>query len=149
MSIQSLTENHLFIKRFSVFYWMNYAFEDSSEERHKYIITLNCVDNEFPLTIILPTSKDNGAFYSNLKNLIDCVTINIGESEFFRYKDHNTIIDLRNIKTKNQNIIEAIHSEGELQYKGILEQELQDRITEAIENSLTIDDYLIDKYLCR
>jgi len=128
---------------------MNYEFEDANEERHKYIITLNCVDNEFPLTIILPTSKDDGAFYSNPANLIDCVIINAGESEFFTYKDHNTIIDLRKIKTENQNNVEAIHNEGELQYQGILEQKLQDRITNAIENSLTIDGHIIDKYLCR
>ena len=149
MSVQSLTENILFIKRFSVFYWVDYQFHDGSEERNKYIITLNCLVNEFPLTIILPTSKDNGAFYSNPANLIDCVTINIGESEFFTYKDNNTIIDLRNINTEDQSIIEAVHGEGELQFQGILEQELQDRITKAIESSLTIEEYLIDKYLCR
>ncbi len=149
MSLQRLTENVLLIKRFSVFYWIDYQFHDGSEERNKYIITLNCLVNEFPLTIILPTSKDDGAFYSNKANLIDCVKINIGESEFFTYKDNNTIVDLRNINTEDQSIIEAVHEEGELQFQGILEPKLQDRITKAIEDSLTIEEYLIDKYLCR
>jgi len=149
LSLQRLTENVLFIKRFSVFYWVNYEFHDGSEERNKYIITLNCSVNEFPLTIILHTSKDDGAFYSNQKNLIDCVVIKTGESEFFTYKDNNTIVDLRNINTEDQSIIEAVLDEGELQFQGILEQELQDRITKAIKDSLTIEEYLTDKYLCR
>lgn len=118
-------------------------------ERNKYIITLNCSVNEFPLTFILPTSKDDGTFYSNQKNLIDCVIIKTGESKYFTYKDNNTIVDLRNINTEDQSIIEAVHEEGELQFQGILEPELQDRITKAIEDSLTIEEYLIDKYLCR
>jgi len=149
LSIQALTDNYLLIKRFSVFYWIKYDFQDGSEDRDKYIITLNCKNNEFPLTIILPTSKDNGTFYSNQKNLIDCVTIKIGESEFFRYKDHNTIIDLRNIKMADKTSIESVHNEGELQFKGILEPILQARIVKAIENALTIEPYLIDKYLCK
>ncbi len=68
---------------------------------------------------------------------------------FFIYKDKNTIVDLNNIQTESRDIIEAVHSEGELQYKGILETELQERIIQAIENSELIDEYLKDMYLCR
>lgn len=149
MSIDHLIENTLFIERFSVFYWENYEFHNGSPERNKFIITLNCSVNEFPLAIILPTSKEDGAFYSNPVNLIDCVIINIGESTFFTYRDKNTIVDLRNICTEDKDIIQTVHEEGELQFQGILEIALQDRIIEAIEESLTLDKYLIDKYLCR
>ncbi len=143
-----LIDNYLYIERFSVFYWVNYEFYDGSPERNKFIITLNCKVNEFPLTIILPTSSEDSIFYSNPDNLTDCVIIKTGESEFFTYKDKNTIIDLKNIQTEDKNIIEAIHNEGELQFKGILEVHLQNRITDAIANSITIDSYLIDEYLC-
>lgn len=142
-------EDYLYIKRFSVYYWRNYEFHDASDERDKFIITLNCSVNEFPLSIILPTSNGAGAYYSNPLNLTDCVIIKSGESEFFTYKDKNTIVDLNNIQTESKDIIETVHSEGELEYKGILEIDLQERIIQAIENSELIDGYLKDMYLCR
>lgn len=149
MSLTDQIENFLFIKRFSVYYWKDYEFQDNNKERNKFIITLNCEANEFPLSIILPTSKDDEYFYSQPKNLIDCVLFDIGESEFFTYKKNKTIVDLKNIYKEDKEFITAAHQENELIFKGILEVDLQNRIIQAIEDSITLDEYEIDKLLCR
>ena len=143
------TEDYLYIERFSVYFWRDYQFLDGSPDRDKYIITLNCKASEFPLSIILPTSKETGSYYSQSKNLEDCVIIDIGESEYFEYKHDRTIVDLKHIYKEDQEFMVAAHNANELSFKGILEKDLQERITKAIDNSVTLDGYEIDKLLCR
>jgi len=149
MAILQSLEDGLFIERFSVYFWKDYQFQDSAEYKDKFVITMNCVVSEFPLTIILPTSKINGAFYSKPDNLVDCVIIDVGESKFFTYRDVKTVIDLKNIVEEDKEFIEAAYSEGEFQFLGILEVELQKRIIKAIEDSITLEEYLVNKYLCK
>lgn len=148
MSVRQYIDDFLYVKRFSVFYWKDYEFQDGSGSRDKFIITLNCEANEFPLTIILPTSNERGSYYSNAENLVDCVLIDIGESEFFTYQDKKTIIDLKNILFEDKEFILAAHNLNELTFKGILEVNLQNRIKTAITNSITLDEYETDKLLC-
>jgi len=65
MDFQALCENMLIIERCTVFMWQEYVFQDTGEERDKYWVTLNCKINDFPINVILPTSKYGNHYYSN------------------------------------------------------------------------------------
>jgi len=137
-------DDYLHIKRGSIYYWEDYSFKDGGE-RNKYWVTLNCMVNDYPINIVLPTSQVESHYYTNTDNLIDTVIIEVGESKYFFKK---TIIDLKNITHEHQDKIEEAWNDGYLQYKGELEDELFARIEDTIRNAVTLSSMDKKEYLC-
>ena len=147
MDFQALCENMLIIERCTVFIWEDYTFQDTGEERDKYWVTLNCKINDFPINVILPTSKYANHHYSNPINLRDCVIINRGESRHFQAD--KTILDLKNIIKEEKWKIKYAYEDGFLRELGALEDGICKRIEKVIEDSELLEPYKIDELLCR
>jgi hypothetical protein len=146
MDFQSLIESTLYIERCTVFIWEDYTFQDTDEKRNKYWITLNCKINDFPINVILPTSKYGNHHYNNPINLKDCVIINKGESQYFNAE--KTILDLKNIVKEEEYTIKEAYENQFLIKLGALEEHLCQRLEQAIEDSELLEQYLIDELLC-
>jgi len=136
----------LVIKRGSIYYWNNYEFNANADDnRNKYWLTLNCIVNDFPVNIVLPTSQINNHFYSQQDNLIDTVIIEANESQFFNKK---TILDLKNITHEYEEVIKDAWGDGFLRYLGELESKLFTRVETAIRNAITISPMDKREFLC-
>lgn len=147
MNFASLLENSLLVHRCTVFKWLEYEFEDTIETRDKYCITLNCRLNEFPINIILTTSRYDNHYYSKPEHMIDCVVINSQESRYFNAE--KTILDLKNIILEDESKIREAYENGFFIECGPLEHNLVVRLEQAIENSELLDPYKINKLLCK
>ena len=110
-------------------------------------LTLNCKINDFPISVILPTSKYGNHYYSNPINLKDCVIINQGESKYFNAE--KTILDLKNIVKEEEYIIKEAYEDGFLIKLGPLEEHLCLRLEQAIKNSELLEQYVINELLCK
>lgn len=146
-NFNALIENTLIIYRCTIFHWKDYQFSDTGEYKDKYWLTLNCKINEFPINIILPTSQYDNHHYSHDINLVDCVIIEKGESQYFNKE--KTILDLKNVIKEDEYKIRTGYEEGFLVELGPLEDNLCSRLEKAIEDSDTLDEYEIDELLCR
>ncbi|MBP1681044.1 MAG: hypothetical protein H6Q35_1383 [Proteobacteria bacterium] len=145
MSFTALLENNLLVDRCTVFKWFNYEFKH--DKKDKFCITLNCKLNEFPINLILTTSRYDKHYYKQEKNMIDCVVIEKGESKYFNVE--KTIIDLKNIFIMEEDkMMEAFEDEF-LVLCGKLEEHLVTRLEKAIENSELLEPYKIKKLLCK
>ena len=147
MDFQALVENTLIIERCTVFMWEDYTFSDTGEKRDKYWVTLNCKINDFPINVILPTSKYGNHHYSNPINIMDCVIINRGESKYF--SADKTILDLKNIVKEEEWSIKLAYEDGYLRELGALEDAICRRVEKTIEDSELLEPYKIDELLCR
>ena len=133
-------ENSIIINRFGVYHWSDFEFEDGSC-KDKYWIALNCTISQKEYHAILPTSQVQKYF-----NNIDTLYIEAEESEYFK-KD--TILDFKNIKINTKEEIENIFSKNKLDYLGLIERDIQNKIELTIENAMTLSNNMIHKLLCR
>jgi len=147
MSFNSLIENNLYVERCTVFKWYDYTFHETGEIRDKYWITLNCKINDFPINVILPTSQYNNNYYTNPINLIDCIIINKGESQYFDAE--KTILDLKNIIKEEKYTIEEAYQDKYLIRLGSLESDICSKIEDTIKNSDLLEQHIINKLLCK
>lgn len=145
MNFTDLIGAQVHITRGSVYLWYEYPFMDSNDVRDKYWITLNCEINDFPINAILPTSQWNNHYYSREDNLIDTVIIEEGESSYFNKK---TVIDLKNILIEDEIRIRDGIANNFLQYKGELENQIFERIENAIQSAITLSTIDKNEYLC-
>ena len=133
-----------FIQRFGVYHWKSFIFEDNTK-KDKYFITLNCKLSDKEIALILPTSQVEK--YKSVSNrLIDTIIIKANESRFFK-KD--TLIDLKNIKYFEANSIYEAVEKGKVNYLGLLEKELIQRIENSINEASTLSKKLKNQLLCR
>jgi hypothetical protein len=133
-----------FIQRFGVYHWKSFIFEDNTK-KDKYFITLNCKLSDKEIALILPTSQVEK--YKSVSNrLIDTIIIKANESRFFK-KD--TLIDLKNIKYFEANLIYEAVEKGKVNYLGILEKELIQRMENSIKEAITLSKKLKNQLLCR
>jgi len=132
-----------FIQRFGVYHWESFEFEDHTK-KDKYFITLNCKLSDIEIALILPTSQIEK--YQKFKNrLIDTITIKANESKFFK-KD--TLIDLKNIKYFEAIVIYEAVEKGKINYLGLLEKNLCNRIEKAIKEAITLSNKIKKQILC-
>ncbi|GAB6077275.1 hypothetical protein [Desulfurobacterium crinifex] len=141
---------YLPIYRWGVYHWEDFRFKDGNS-KNKFWIALVCRitdpkdGSEKELPSLLPTSQWE-KYKDNLKQLVDTVVLEPGESRFFSKK---TVLDLNNIQwVKEKDIYVAIHS-GRLTYKGKLEDEICKRVELAIEQAETLSPRDIRILLCR
>jgi len=133
-----------FIQRFGVYHWKSFIFEDNTK-KDKYFITLNCKLSDKEIALILPTSQVEK--YKSVSNrLIDTIIIKANESRFFK-KD--TLIDLKNIKYFEANLIYEAVEKGKVNYLGILEKELIQRMENSIKEAITLSKKFKNQLLCR
>jgi hypothetical protein len=132
--------NSIIINRFGIYHWSDFKFEDGST-KDKYWIALNCTILQKEYYAILPTSQIKKYFSS-----IDILYIPANESKYF---NKDTILDFKNIKVNTQEEIENIFNSNKLDYIGLLEKEIQNKIIVTIENAMTLSKNMIDQLLCR
>lgn len=122
-----------------------YEFADGkSDPKNKFWLSLTCVYNDFPMYIVLPTSKTH-KYVSGFPSL-DTVLIKMGESEHF---DEDTIIDLKQLKKQDEKTLLEACDLGKFNYVGQLESVLLQRIEEAIDSAVTLSPEIIDILLCK
>jgi len=132
-----------FIQRFGVYHWEKFEFEDYSN-KDKYFITLNCKLNDNEIALILPTSQVE-KYHKFQNRLIDTIIITSNESKFFK-KD--TLIDLKNIKYFESNSIYEAVEKSKINYLGLLEKDICERIEKAINEAITLSTKLKNQLLC-
>jgi hypothetical protein len=133
-----------FISRFGVYHWQSFKFEDNSQ-KDKYFISLNCKLNDLEIALVLPTSQVEK--YQKFKNrLVDTIIIHPGESEFF---NKLTLIDLKNIKYLEANSIYQAVEKGKINYLGILEKDLCNKIETTIQEAITLSTKIKNQLLCK
>ena len=132
-----------FIQRFGVYHWKSFEFEDNIK-KDKYFITLNCKLNDKDIALVLPTSQVEK--YKRFENrLIDTIIIKANESKFF---SKDTLIDLKNIKYFEAIAIYEAVEKSKINYLGLLETCLCDRIEKAIKEAFTLSPKLKKQLLC-
>jgi len=133
-----------FIQRFGVYHWKSFEFEDNTK-KDKYFITLNCKLNDRDIALVLPTSQVE-KYNQFPSRLADTIIITSNESRFFK-KD--TLIDLKNIKYFEAIAIYEAVEQGKINYLGLLEKEICDRIEKAIQEAITLSKKLKNQLLCK
>lgn len=134
------------ISRGSVYLWKMYDFEDGGKAKDKYWLALTCVVNGSPIYAVLPTSQYDKHYKFNPDNCHDIVIIEVGECQYFPKK---TVIDLKNIREENSIKLQNAIENARFTYIGQLEQNIMDRIADAIENAYTLPQALIETLTCR
>ena len=132
-----------FIQRFGVYHWKSFEFEDNTS-KDKYFITLNCKLNDREVALVLPTSQVN-KYQNNQNRFIDTILINPNESKFFIKE---TLIDLKNIKYFEAPIIYDAVERSKINYLGLLESKICERIENAIKEAFTLPPKLKKQLLC-
>jgi len=133
-----------FIQRFGVYHWKSFEFEDNTK-KDKYFITLNCKLNDRDIALVLPTSQVE-KYNQFPSRLVDTIIINSNESRFFK---KNTLIDLKNIKYFEAIAIYEAVEQGKINYLGLLEKDICDRIEKAIQEAITLSKKLKNQLLCK
>jgi len=131
------------ITRFGVYHWGKFEFEDGTS-KDKFFITLNCRSGDREISIVLPTSQVE-KWLDGPRPTVDTVIIEDGESEHFSVR---TLIDLKNIIVKEKEEIEGAVAVGKVEYVGLLEKPLQERIVRAIKEARTLSKKDIRRLLC-
>ena len=132
-----------FVQRFGVYHWKSFEFEDNTS-KDKYFITLNCKLNDKEIALVLPTSQVKK--YQKFKNrLIDTIIIKENESKFFKKE---TLIDLKNIKYFESPIIYDAVERDKINYLGLLENKICERIEKAVKEAFTLSPKLKKQLLC-
>jgi len=94
---------------------------------------------------LIPTSQWE-KYNSNPKWLIDTVVLEPGESKLFPKK---TILDLKNIQwVSEESVLDALQ-QGKLTHKGILEENIRQKVEDAIRNAYTLSPREIKILLCK
>ena len=130
------------IIRFGVYHWNDYIF-DNGTSKDKYWIALNCQIEQENYYAVLPTSQIDKYQFSTIN--IDTVKIEKDESKYFA---KTTILDFKNIQLNTKDEIDFILNNNKLDYKGLLESEIQEKIILCIKNSETLSELFIDELLC-
>lgn len=133
------------ISRGSIYLWKMYDFEDGGESKDKYWLALSCVVNSNPTYAVLPTSQYEKHYIYRADMLHDTVIVEVGECQYFSKR---TVIDLKNIRKENSEKLKSAIEGSKFVYIGQIEQEIMDRINDAIENAYTLPQQLIDDLLC-
>ena len=139
-----------FIYRWGVYHWEDYRFSDGNS-KNKYWIALVCkiihpkTGSEHLIPSLIPTSQWE-KYSSRPQWLIDTVVIEPGESQFFSKK---TILDLKNIQWVSiESVLNALQ-QGKLTYKGTLEEDIRQKVEDAIRNAYTLSPREIKILLCK
>jgi hypothetical protein len=130
----------LIIQRFGVYHWESFTFEDAST-KDKFFIALNCTIGDKVLNLVLPTSQYEKRYENSPYYLMDTVIVEDGLSKYFSKK---TVVDLKNIQQIHANKIKIEN----INYKGILEQNICDAIVNTIKKSKLLSQKKIVELLC-
>jgi len=130
------------IVRFGVYHWKDYIF-DNGTTKNKYWIALNCQIKQENYYAVLPTSQIDKYKFSTIN--IDTVKIEKYESKYFA---KTTILDFKNIQLNTKDEMDFILNNNKLDYKGLLESEIQEKIILCIKNSETLSELFIEELLC-
>lgn len=132
--------NILLIQRFGVYHWQDYTFKDGTS-KDKFFIALNCKIDDKTINLVLPTSQYEKRYEGSSYYLMDTVIVEHGESQYFTKK---TVIDLKNIQNLKSNEIKI----DNIDYKGVLEQNICNGVEQTIKNSKLLSPIAIRELLC-
>lgn len=131
------------ILRGSIYLWKSYNFEDGTT-KDKYWLALTCTVNGNPIYAVLPTSQYKH-YEHNESRCYDTIIIEENESTHFPKK---TIIDLKNVRQENKSALDNAIQTNQFIYVGQLEEDIMNKIKNAIENAYTLPQQLIDNLTC-
>lgn len=117
---------------------LEFTFNDTGIKKDKFVVILNKKFNEEnPIYFILPTTKVEP--YKNKYQHKDHLIVKKGESKCFNKEN---VFDFENIMEKSYKDFENVYNNKLIQVKGILENEIIDKIDDHIKESKTIAKYI-------
>jgi len=132
------------VVRGGVYHWQSYQFKDKTQ-RDKFFISLNCKIDCEPFWLVLPTSQYEKQYQGSQKRLIDTLILEPHESQYFPKK---TVIDLKNLKDVCPNELKNAINQQKINYIGLLEKPIFERLEQTIKQALTLSPILINQLLC-